>query len=124
VFATGAGLILAGLYQFSELKHACLSRCRRPFAFFFAQWTDRAAGVFRLGLRQGIYCLGCCWALMALMLFVGAMNLAWMAGLAAIMAAEKVTRSTPLPRGIGIALIIAGAIFLVSNLPLARSVLG
>jgi predicted metal-binding membrane protein len=121
--AAGASLILAGLYQFSELKHACLARCRRPFAFFFAQWTDRTAGVFRLGLKQGIYCLGCCWALMALMLFVGAMNLVWMAGLAAIMATEKTTRSQTLPRVVGIVLIAAGAIFLVSNLALARPAL-
>jgi predicted metal-binding membrane protein len=115
VLAAGAGLLLAGLYQFSALKHACLSRCRRPFAFFFAQWSDRVEGVFRLGLRQGIYCLGCCWALMLLMLFVGAMNLVWMAGLAAIMAAEKVTRSQTLPRIVGIGLIAAGAVFLAVN---------
>ena len=124
VLAVGASLILAGLYQFSALKHACLSRCRRPFAFFFAQWTDRTAGVFRLGLRQGLYCLGCCWALMALMLFAGAMNLVWMAGLAAIMAAEKLTRSQMLPRVIGIVLIAAGAVILAINSPLARVALG
>jgi predicted metal-binding membrane protein len=116
----GASLILAGLYQFSALKHACLTRCRRPFAFFFAQWTDRAAGVFRLGLRQGIYCLGCCWALMLLMLFVGAMNLVWMAGLAGIMAAEKITRSPMLPRVVGIALIAAGAVIFAQSYPFAR----
>jgi predicted metal-binding membrane protein len=124
VLAVSASLILAGLYQFSALKHACLTRCRRPFAFFFAQWTDRVDGVFRLGLRQGIYCLGCCWALMALMLFVGAMNLIWMAGLAAIMAAEKLTRSQMLPRVIGIVLIAAGAVILAINSPLARVALG
>jgi predicted metal-binding membrane protein len=118
--AAGTSLILAGLYQFSELKHACLSRCRRPFAFFFANWTDRSAGVFRLGLKQGVYCLGCCWALMLLMLFVGAMNLVWMAGLAAIMAAEKTTRSHALPRVIGLALIAAGAVFFAQNYPFAR----
>jgi predicted metal-binding membrane protein len=110
--AAGGSLIMAGLYQFSALKHACLAHCRRPFAFFFAQWTDRTEGVFRLGLRQGIYCLGCCWALMLLMLFVGAMNLVWMTELAAIMAAEKTTRSATLPRIVGIVLIAAGAVFL------------
>jgi predicted metal-binding membrane protein len=124
LFALSGNLILAGLYQFSALKHACLTRCRRPFAFFFANWTDRAAGVFRLGLRQGLYCLGCCWALMALMLFAGAMNLVWMAGLAAIMAAEKLTRSQTLPRIIGIVLIAAGMAFLAINSPLARVALG
>jgi predicted metal-binding membrane protein len=115
VLAAGGGLILAGLYQFSALKRACLSRCRRPFAFFFAQWSDLTEGVFRLGLRQGIFCLGCCWALMLLMLFVGAMNLIWMAGLAAVMAAEKMTRSPTLPRIVGIALIAAGAGLLALN---------
>jgi predicted metal-binding membrane protein len=124
IFALSGNLILAGLYQFSALKHACLSRCRRPFGFFFANWTDRDAGVFRLGLRQGLYCLGCCWALMLLMLFVGAMNLVWMAGLAAIMAAEKLTRSQTLPRVIGIVLIAAGAVILAINSPLARAALG
>jgi predicted metal-binding membrane protein len=124
VFALSGNLFLAGLYQFSALKHACLSRCRRPFAFFFANWTDRTAGVFRLGLRQGLYCLGCCWALMALMLFAGAMNLVWMASLAAIMAAEKLTRSQTLPRIIGIVLIAAGAVILAINSPLARVALG
>jgi predicted metal-binding membrane protein len=122
MLAAGGGLILAGLYQFSVLKDACLSRCRRPFAFFFAQWTDRTEGVFCLGLRQGIYCLGCCWALMLLMLFVGAMNLVWMAGLAAIMAAEKMTRSQTLPRVVGIVLIAAGVVFLAVNFE--RPVLG
>jgi predicted metal-binding membrane protein len=122
VLAAGAGLILAGLYQFSALKDACLARCRRPFAFFFAQWTDRTEGVFRLGFRQGIYCLGCCWALMLLMLVVGAMNLVWMAGLAAVMAAEKMTRSPTLPRIIGIVLIAAGMVFLAVSLE--RQVLG
>ena len=103
----GTSVALAGLYQFSALKDACLSRCRRPFAFFFAHWTDRAAGIFRLGLRQGLDCLGCCWALMLLMLAFGAMNLFWMAVLAAIMAAEKLTRSPILPRAVGIALLAA-----------------
>jgi predicted metal-binding membrane protein len=124
IFALSGNLILSGLYQFSTLKHACLSRCRRPFAFFFANWTGRAAGVFRLGLRQGLYCLGCCWALMALMLFAGALNLVWMAGLAAIMAAEKLTHSQMLPRIIGIVLIAAGAAILALNSPLARVALG
>ncbi|HLL27681.1 MAG TPA: DUF2182 domain-containing protein [Xanthobacteraceae bacterium] len=116
----GTSLVLAGLYQFTALKHACLSRCRRPFAFFFANWTDRAAGVFRLGLQQGLYCLGCCWALMLMMLALGAMNLVWMAGLAAIMTAEKMTRSQIWPRAVGVALIAAGAVFFAQITPFAR----
>src|SRR5688500_14093458 len=70
----GAVVLGAGLYQFSALKRACLTLCQRPFPFFFANWTDEPAGVLRLGLRQGLSCLGCCAALMLLMFAVGVMN--------------------------------------------------
>jgi len=60
---SGAVFLTAGAYQFSALKHACVTLCQRPFPFFFANWTTQAGGVFRLGLRQGAYCVGCCWAM-------------------------------------------------------------
>jgi predicted metal-binding membrane protein len=104
----GASLITASLYQFSKLKHACLSHCRSPFVFFFANWTDRAVGVFKLGLRQGLFCLGCCWALMLTMLAIGSMNLLWMTAIAVLMAAEKTTISKVLPTAIGVGLMLAG----------------
>ena len=75
----GLILILAGAYQFSGLKDACLQKCRNPFSILFGRWTQSYAGVFRLGVEQGAFCLGCCWALMLVMLVVGTMNLAWMA---------------------------------------------
>lgn len=68
----------AGLYQFSSLKNACLEKCRNPFTILFANWSDKTAGIFRLGGQQGLYCLGCCWALMMVMLVVGTMNVIWM----------------------------------------------
>ncbi|MBL8708201.1 MAG: DUF2182 domain-containing protein [Rhodospirillaceae bacterium] len=74
----------AGAYQFSRLKHACLSRCRHPMTFFLAQWREGSAGAFVMGLRHGRDCLGCCWALMLLAFVGGTMNLAWM-GLAMIL---------------------------------------
>lgn len=80
----------AGAYQFTAIKTACLVRCARPFPVLFANWTEDPAGVFRLGIRQGIHCLGCCWALMLVMFAVGMMNIVWIAGLAVVMAAEKV----------------------------------
>ena len=86
---SGALFVVAGLYQFSALKHACLTLCRRPFPFFFANWTTETRGVFRLGLRQGMVCLGCCWAMMLLMFAVGAMNVIWMAALGMAMTVEK-----------------------------------
>ena len=62
---SGAIFIAAGAYQFTALKDACLRQCQNPFPFFFTHWETTARGVFRLGVRQGIYCLGCCWAMMA-----------------------------------------------------------
>lgn len=101
--ASAALFVIAGLYQFSALKHACLTACQRPFSFFFLNWTDRPGGVFRLGLRQGMYCLGCCWAMMLLMFAAGAMNALWMALLGLVMLIEKMTVSTVAGRTIGFA---------------------
>src|SRR5215469_3418574 len=85
-----AVLIGAGLYQFSALKEICLTQCRSPMMFFLAHWRDGARGAMYLGLRHGIECVGCCWALMALMLFAGATSVAWTAGLSALMLTEKI----------------------------------
>lgn len=86
-----AGLILlcAGLYQFTSLKEACLTKCRNPFTTLFARWKTSVSGVFRLGLEQGLWCLGCCWALMLIMLAVGSMNVVWMAALTVFTFLEK-----------------------------------
>jgi len=109
-------LIGAGAYQFSALKHACLSKCRRPLPYFMANWTLKPWGVFRMGLRQGALCLGCCWALMLLALAAGFMNVAWMAAIGALMALEK-TLPTPkiLTHGLGVGLIAAAAAVLMAN---------
>jgi predicted metal-binding membrane protein len=103
----------AGLYQFSALKQACLTLCQRPFPFFFANWTTEPRGVLRLGLRQGVYCLGCCWALMLLMLAVGAMNVVWMAALGILMTLEKMTGTARLSEAIGLALLAIGFVLVV-----------
>ena len=86
-----AGLVLlcAGLYQFTALKEACLTKCRNPFTTLFARWKTSAGGVFRLGMEQGLWCLGCCWALMLIMLAVGSMNVVWMAALTLFTFLEK-----------------------------------
>jgi predicted metal-binding membrane protein len=111
----GAIFIGAGAYQFSALKHACLTRCQRPFPFFFANWGSEPAAVFRLGLRQGLYCLGCCWAMMLVMFAVGVMNVAWMAGLGIVMAAEKLATTTRLSRAIGVAFMAIGVVFVAAS---------
>ncbi|MBC7284819.1 DUF2182 domain-containing protein [Hoeflea sp.] len=85
----GAILILAGAYQFTALKQACLTKCRNPFTTLFARWKTSVGGVFRLGMEQGVWCLGCCWALMLIMLAVGSMNVVWMAALTVFTFLEK-----------------------------------
>lgn len=110
---SGAVFIGAGVYQFSELKHACVTQCQRPFPFFFANWTEVPGGVFRLGLRQGLYCVGCCFAMMLVMFAVGVMNVVWMAALGAIMTVEKVSTTTRFSRAVGVALIAIGVAVIV-----------
>jgi len=85
----GALLILAGIYQLSPLKHACLRHCRGPIGFVTQHWRTGRWGAFRMGVHHGLYCLGCCWALMALLFFGGVMNLYWIAGLALFVLLEK-----------------------------------
>ena len=86
---TGCLLVLAGLYQFSALKRRCLAHCHGPLGYFRSHWSADGLGAQRLGLRHGLHCLGCCWALMLLMLLGGAMSIGWTAALAALMLAEK-----------------------------------
>lgn len=108
---SGAIFIGAGIYQFSALKHACLTQCQHPFPFFFANWATTPRGVFRLGLRQGLYCLGCCWAMMLVMFAVGVMNVIWMAGLGMVMTIEKIGTGRKFTYGVGVVLIVVGAGF-------------
>jgi len=85
----GLVLIAAGLYQFSALKNACLKHCRSPAHYLAEHNHPGRAGALRMGLEHGAYCLGCCWALMALLFVGGVMNLYWIVGIALYVAAEK-----------------------------------
>lgn len=107
---SAALFVLAGAYQFSELKQSCLRTCQRPFPFFFANWKTTARGVFGLGVRQGMHCLGCCWAMMLLMFAVGVMNVVWMAALAIVMTLEKMSAGKRVSRGLGLVLIGIGIV--------------
>jgi predicted metal-binding membrane protein len=112
----GALLVAAGLWQRSALKAACLAACRAPMAFFLAHWREGARGGFAMGARHGALCVGCCWALMALMLGFGAMNLLWMAGLGAVMLAEKtLPGAARAARPLGAAAIAAGAALIATT---------
>lgn len=86
----GAGILLAaGIYQFTPLKRACLNHCREPVRFLTERRRPGRGGAFLMGAEHGIFCLGCCWFLMALLFFGGIMNLYWIAGLAAFVLFEK-----------------------------------
>lgn len=87
----GGGLLLAaGIYQMMPLKYACLHHCRSPLEHLINGWREGRPGAFVMGLRHGVYCMGCCWALMSLLFVGGVMNLLWVAIIAAIVFAEKV----------------------------------
>jgi len=86
---SGALLIIAGLFQFTPLKHTCLRACRSPLGFLMSDWNDGLWGAWRMGIRHGLYCLGCCWALMALLFVVGVMTILWIAALAALVASRR-----------------------------------
>lgn len=83
-------LVLAGLYQLSSYKEACLIKCQRPFTFFLKNWKSGNSGSFNMGVSIGLFCLGCCWALMALAFVGGVMNLAFMAIMTFFMMLEKI----------------------------------
>lgn len=101
----GAILISAGVYQFMPGKDACLARCRSPLTFVLRYPMATVADSWRLGVVHGAYCIGCCWALMAVLFAVGVMNLLWIVALAIFVLLEKVTRGNWLPRASGLALI-------------------
>ena len=110
----GGTLALAGAFQFTALKDRCLDVCRHPGAFLLRHYERGLGGAFRLGRRHGLFCLGCCWALMLLMFAAGVANLWWMAGLTALMVYEKTgtggRRAVPVA---GIALLACAALALV-----------
>jgi predicted metal-binding membrane protein len=109
----GSILIVAGVYQWSRWKRSCLEHCRSPLALLQEGWHEGAAGAFRLGIANGVQCVGCCGGLMLVLLAVGLMNLGWMAALAAVFFAEKVVPHGPLVGKLaGAAIIITGVAML------------
>lgn len=121
-----AVLLAAGVYQATPLKDKCLTKCRSPYTFLAEHWRgrDAAAEALRLGLRHGLFCIGCCWMLMLLMFAIGGVNLGWMLALGAVMAAERSFRwGRYLTVPVGLALMLA-AVCLVYRVPLVMRVFG
>jgi len=113
----GAVLIAAGLYQWTPLKDACLAQCRAPLDFIMRHGGFKPAAhrALRLGIRHSLYCIGCCWALMALLFVGGVMNVLWIAGIAIFVLIEKVFPAGRIVGRIGgAALILAGAWLLLA----------
>ena len=107
--ALGITLILAGLYQFTPLKHVCLRQCRSPWGFVAQYWREGRTGAVNMGVRHGLYCLGCCWALFAVLTAVGMMSIAWMLSLTLVVFAERVfPYGVRISAGVGVALIAIG----------------
>jgi predicted metal-binding membrane protein len=107
----GVILIAAGTYQLTPLRTGCLAHCQSPLGFLLSHWRDGSSGAFLMGFRHGIFCLGCCWALMALLFVVGVMNLAWVGVLSLFILAEKIGLiGNRVSRAGGAILIVLGAV--------------
>jgi predicted metal-binding membrane protein len=106
-------LILAGTYQATPLKNACLTQCRSPLGFFMTGWRDGPRGALAMGLRHGVMCVGCCGALMLLLFVFGVMNLVWVAGLSIFVLLEKyLPAGNLIARISGIAMVAGGVALL------------
>ena len=101
--------LAAGLYQFAPLKRACLTHCRTPMGYFLTRWRNGPMGAFRMGLHHGLFCIGCCWALMATAFAVGMMNAWWMVALGVLALGEQIApHGRMLRRGLGAVFLAAG----------------
>ena len=108
-YLAGTILIVAGTYQLTPWKGACLTHCRSPLGFLMTNWRDGQLGALRMGIRHGAYCLGCCWALMCVLFVVGVMNLIWVAALTALVLLEKIGPGGAIvARAAGVAMVLAG----------------
>jgi len=114
VISSGVVLFFAGTFQLTAFKQACLQHCRSPLGFFLTRWQDGPAGAFGMGLRHGVFCVGCCWALMALALAAGVMNLMWMVVLTAVICVETLApHGDRIGRGIGVVLMVWGTMLVL-----------
>jgi predicted metal-binding membrane protein len=108
-YGIAAALVVAGIFQLSPLKQVCLRHCRSPLGFLLGHWRPGWRGSLALGWAHALYCLGCCWALMVVLVVAGAMGLPWVLLIAVAVAAEKLLPGgARMARGIGVALVLLG----------------
>jgi predicted metal-binding membrane protein len=106
-YGAGGVIAVAAVYQLTPLKDVCLAKCRSPLAFVVGSWRDGRLGAAQMGMEQGSWCVGCCWALMATLFALGLMSIGWMAVIAVLVAVEKLL-PWGRPAGRGVALVLAG----------------
>ena len=106
-------LIAAGVYQLTPLKRVCLRHCQTPMGFLMSHWRDGIGGAFQMGLRHGIYCVGCCWVLMCVLFAVGVMNLTWVAVLTVFILLEKLGDGGARVSRVGGVLLVGFGVFLL-----------
>jgi predicted metal-binding membrane protein len=109
----GGLLVAAGAYQFTGVKDACLRQCRSPLGFLLNEWRPGPGGAVVMGLRHGALCIGCCWALMALLFVLGVMNLWWIALVASVVLLEKIVPSDALTKALGGSLMVWGTVLVI-----------
>jgi predicted metal-binding membrane protein len=101
-------LVATGVFQWTPFRDACMTQCRSPFGFIMTEWREGRRGALIMGLKHGIYCVGCCWMLMTLSFALGVMNMLWMAALTAFMLLEKITDNKWISRTAGMILVVWG----------------
>jgi predicted metal-binding membrane protein len=111
--AAGTFLLIAGLYQLTPMKHACLRACRSPLGFLLGRWRSGWSGALSLGLEHGAYCVGCCWALMLLLFAGGVMNVTVIVALTAFVGLEKLAPLGAHAARIGGVLLLAAGLWMV-----------
>ena len=109
----GVGLVLigAGVYQLTSFKRACLAQCESPLTFLMTRWRSGLFATFRLAVRHALYCIGCCWALMVILVAAGMMGIWWVTGIAVVVFAEKVVPGgRRVARWVGVMLVVMGVV--------------
>lgn len=112
---TAAILLVIGLYQMTPLKQACLRQCRSPISFLMTQWRNGEWGALIMGWRHGLFCVGCCWALMGLLFIAGVMNVIWIIVITIYVLVEKIASNSHLISKIVGAVIFACGIWMLSS---------
>jgi hypothetical protein len=111
----GGTLVVAAVYELTPLKDVCLAKCRSPLGFLLGAWRDGLSGALQMGVRHGGWCIGCCWALMASLFALGVMSLAWVAFVAALIAAEKTLPwGRAVTYGTAVLLLLLGVVLMVA----------